>query len=70
MPRNKSWTDEEVKYLAEMAAVGLSPARAAVRLNRGVAGVTRKAAEIGLPFKNKAEMRRSLGLAPRFSMSR
>jgi hypothetical protein len=46
----RSWTDDELKQLAAMAAAGGTAFRAAARFNRSIASCRNQARKMGTPF--------------------
>ena len=55
-----AWSDEELKRLAELAASGATPLRAAAALKRNLLSCKNQARKLGTPFMPVWKMRKAI----------
>ena len=55
-----AWSDKELKRLAELAASGATPLRAAAALKRNLSSCKNQARKLGTPFTPVWKMRRAI----------
>lgn len=58
-PISRTWTDEDIAKLRDLAARGATRLRAAAALGRGTASIQKKARELGLSFPGTRETKAS-----------
>jgi GcrA cell cycle regulator len=55
-----AWSDEDLKRLAELAASGATPLRAAAALKRNLLSCKNQARKLGIPFTPAWKMRKAI----------
>jgi GcrA cell cycle regulator len=55
-----AWSDEDLKLLAELAASGATPLRAAAALKRNLLSCKNQARKLGTPFTPVWKMRKAI----------